>query len=61
MWTLYEYWPPFMFYFQLSEKKPEGRSVERIPPPPTLTLPNLITSSPVAKGMIDYAGENNLP
>ena len=50
-----------MFYFQLSEKKPEGRSVERIPPPPTLTLPNLITSSPVAKGMIDYAGENNLP
>jgi len=32
-------------------KKLEGRSVERIPPPPTLTFRNLITSSPVAKAV----------
>ena len=29
----------------------EGRLIERIPPPPTWTFQNLITSSPVAKGM----------
>ena len=33
--------------------KLEGRSVERIPPPLTLTFENLITASPVATGMTD--------
>ena len=36
----------------------EGRSIERIPPPPALTFQNLSTSSPVAKGMTDKFDDN---
>ena len=38
-----------------SNNKPEGRSVERIPPTSTLTFQNLITLPSVAKGMTDEA------
>jgi len=36
-----------------TDKQLQGCLAEHITPPPTLTFQNLITSSPVAKGMTD--------